>query len=208
MECGTSATVIFNVRMTIPPVPQLNPLVSVLVGYLFVAERLGGLTRLSRWWIELGITPVRIEPARPDQNAIHERMHRTLKQWIQRHPQQSLRSQQQTFDAFRHEFNHIRPHQSLGQKPPATAFKPYRPYPTRPQIEYDTNLDVRTVRSNGEIKWDATRIYLSEALIGGKVGLLPVAERVWSIYFGAVRIGYLDAENYRAVNRKPLDESE
>lgn len=172
------------------------------------AKSLGGLTRLSRWWIELGVTPVRIEPGRPDQNAIHERMHRTLKAWIRRHPQASLRSQQRTFDAFRHEFNHVRPHQSLGQKPPATAFRSYRPYRSRPLIEYDTNMDVRTVRSNGEIKWEGTAIFLSEVLIGAKVGLLPVGERIWSIYFGSVRLGYLDAENRRAVNYKPADESE
>lgn len=172
------------------------------------AHSLGGLTRLSRWWIELGITPVRIKPGRPDQNAIHERMHRTLKEWIRRYPQATLRSQQRAFDAFRHEFNYVRPHQSLGQKPPATAFQPYRPYPSRPLIEYDTTMDVRTVRSNGQIKWEGAEIFLSEVLIGAKVGLLPVDERVWSIHFGSVRIGYLDAKSHRALNSKPDEESE
>jgi transposase InsO family protein len=169
---------------------------------------LGGLTRLSRWWIELGITPVRIEPGRPDQNGIHERMHRTLKEWIHRHPRSNLRSQQRAFDAFRREFNDIRPHQSLGQKPPATAFRSYRPYPSRWAIEYDSTMEVRTVRSNGEIKWNADKIFLSEVLIGAKVGLLPIAESLWAIHFGSVQIGYLDDENQRAVNRRPIDQSE
>lgn len=172
------------------------------------ARSLGGLTRLSRWWIELGITPVRIKPGRPDQNGVHERMHRTLKAWIRLNPQANLRSQQRAFDAFRQEFNHVRPHQSLGQKPPATAFRPYRPYASRPVIEYDTNMEVRTVRSNGEIKWEGTEIFLSEVLIGAKVGLLPVGERLWSIHFGPVRLGYLDAENQRAVNCSPLAPTE
>jgi transposase InsO family protein len=169
---------------------------------------LGGLTQLSRWWIELGITPIRIKPGRPDQNGIHERMHRTFKEWIRRHPQANLVRHQRSFDDFRQDFNHVRPHQSLGQKPPATAFRPYRPYPTRPVIEYDTNMDVRSVRSNGQIKWQGTEIFLSEVLIGTQVGLLQVAERIWSIHFGCVRIGYLDAENLKALNSKPVAPTE
>src|SRR5438477_2383169 len=107
---------------------------------------LGGLTQLSRWWIELGIVPIRIQPGRPDQNAIHERMHRTLKDWIRRNKRSNLRSQQRSFDTFQAEFNDVRPHQSLGQKPPSTAFRPYRSFssPSR-SIEYDTNIDVRRV---------------------------------------------------------------
>jgi putative transposase len=171
-------------------------------------KSLGGLTRLSRWWIELGITPVRIKPGRPDQNGSHERMHRTFKEWIRRYPQPNLARHQRSFDDFQQEFNHVRPHQSLGQKPPATAFRPYRPYPTRPVIEYDTNLDVRSVRSNGEIKWQGTEIFLSEVLIGAQVGLLQVGERIWSIYFGSVRIGYLDADTHKAVNSQPVTKPE
>lgn len=171
------------------------------------AHSLGGLTQLSRWWIELGITPVRTQPGRPDQNGIHERMHRTFKDWIRRHPKASLASQQRTFNAFRHEFNHIRPHESLGQKVPATAFQAYRPYPSRaPLIEYDTNMEVRKVNANGEIKWKGHLIFLTEVLVGANVGLLPIAESVWSIHFSMVRIGYLDVLNQRTLNRKPVDE--
>lgn len=171
------------------------------------ASSLGGLTQLSRWWIELGIVPVRIEPGRPDQNGIHERMHRTFKDWIVRHPSSSSRTHQRSFDAFRHEFNHIRPHQSLGQKTPATAFRPYRPFPSRvPRIEYDAHMSVRGVNANGEIKWKGHQIFLSEVLIGTHVGLLPVGESLWSIHFGSVRIGYLDELNRRSLNRRSHDE--
>lgn len=173
------------------------------------AISLGGLTRLSRWWIELGIIPVRIEPGRPDQNGIHERMHRTLKEWIARHPKASRRSQQQSFNAFRTEFNEVRPHQSLGQKTPASAFRAYRPFPSgRPKLEYDSNMDVRTVNANGEIKWKGDQIFLTEVLIGTNVGLLQVAESLWSIQFGLVRIGYLDALNRRTLNRRPNENDE
>lgn len=168
------------------------------------ANSLGGLTQLSRWWIELGITPVRIQPGRPDQNGIHERMHRTLKDWIKRDKQPNLREQQQSFNRFRAEFNDIRPHQTLGQQPPATAFRSYRPLGSRSSaIEYDSRMKVRSVRSHGEIKWQGHRIFLSEVLIGADIGLLRIGESLCSIYFGAVQIGYLDEVNHIALNRRP-----
>lgn len=167
------------------------------------AISLGGLTQLSRWWIEIGIIPVRIAPGRPDQNGIHERMHRTLKAWIKRHHQKDLRSQQRCFDAFRAEFNHVRPHQALGQKTPDTAFNSYRPFPKRTAIEYDSTLEVRKVNANGEIKWNGQTIFASEVLVGANIGLSPIGEQLWSIYFGAVKIGFLDAASNRVMNRPP-----
>lgn len=169
------------------------------------SHSLGGLTQLSRWWIELGIMPIRIEPGHPQQNGIHERMHRTLKDWVGRHRQSSLRPQQRSFNVFRHEFNYVRPHQSLGQKPPASAFQSYRPFSSRPgKLEYDTTMDVRSVRSNGQIKWNGTQIFATEVLAGAQVGLLQIGEAAWSIHFGHVLIGYLDALTKRVQNSLPL----
>jgi putative transposase len=168
---------------------------------------LGGLTQLSRWWIELGIEPIRIQPGRPDQNGIHERMHRTLKDWIKRHPESSRRRQQRSFDAFRQEFNHVRPHQSLGQKPPSSAFRPYRPFPSRLRaLDYDANMDVRKVNANGEIKWKGTLIFTSEVLIGANVGLLQIGETLHAIYLGPTKLGYLDTLAQRVMNRRPPDD--
>lgn len=166
---------------------------------------LGGLTRLSRWWIELGITPIRIQPGHPQQNGAHERMHRTLQGWIDEHPQPNLRAQQRSFKVFAHEFNHVRPHQSLGQKPPATAVKPYRPFSSRPKtLEYDSTMVVRSVGVKGYIAWKGALIFASEVLNSANIGLLPVDETVWSIYFGTVRIGYLDGLAQRVQNRLPV----
>lgn len=168
------------------------------------SNSLGGLTQLSKWWIELGIVPIRIQPGHPQQNGIHERMHRTLKEWILRVVRTDLRGQQRSFNAFRKEFNHIRPHQSLGQKPPASVFKPYRPFPSRPRkVEYDTTMAVRSVRSNGQIKWKGKLVFASEVLAGENIGLLEVDEMLCDIYFGAVRIGYLDQQTNRVHNRDP-----
>jgi hypothetical protein len=64
-------------------------------------------------------------------------------------------------------------------------------------------MDVRLVNANGEIKWKGHQIFVTEVLIGARIGLLPIAESVFSIHFGPVRIGYLDAKNHRTVNRKP-----
>lgn len=165
---------------------------------------LGGLTQLSKWWIELGIVPIRIQPGHPQQNGIHERMHRTLKEWILTALQFDLRSQQRSFDEFWEEFNYVRPHQSLGQKPPATAVKAYRPFSERPRkVQYDTTMTVRSVRSNGQIKWNGDLVFTSEVLAGENIGLLEVDEALWAIYFGAVRIGYLDQLTQRVQNRVP-----
>jgi len=165
---------------------------------------LGGLTQLSRWWIELGSTPIRIAPGRPDQNGIHERMHRTFKQWINRHREVNLSSQQRSFLAFQREFNQLRPHQALGQKTPSSAFRPYKRFPSKLRpIEYDSIMDVRKVKASGEIKWGGHQIFLSEVLIGMHVGLLPIDDQLWSIHFAHVRIGFLDGSRRRAVNRRP-----
>jgi len=136
-------------------------------------------------------------------------MHRTLKQWITRDRRSTLRAQQRSFDAFRREFNYVRPHQSLGQKPPSTAYRAYRPYSSRPRkIEYDTNAEVRRVNANGEIKWKGDLIFTSEVLIGADIGLIRVDETLLAIQFGIVRIGYLDEVDRRVWNRRPSPDQE
>jgi len=98
----------------------------------------------------------------------------------------------------------VRPHQSLGQKPPASAFQLYRPFSSLPgPLEYDSTMVVRPVRSKGYIQWNGSRIFTSEVLEGTNIGLLQIDQTVWSIHFGAVRIGYLDGLAQRVRNRLP-----
>ena len=158
------------------------------------ARALGGLTELSKMWIKLGIQHVRIEPGKPQQNGIHERMHRTLKDKTTKPPEANLRAQQRRFDAFLHEFNTIRPHQALGQETPASRVERYRrPYPDRvPMVEYPSSFDVRSVRSNGQIKWKGEMLFVSDVLRDERVALLQVDENRWQLYFGPVHLATLN----------------
>jgi transposase InsO family protein len=155
---------------------------------------LGGLTRLSAWWVKLGIAAERIDPGEPQQNGRHERMHETLKQETARPPRANARAQQRAFDDFWYIYNFERPHQALGDIPPAQVYEASpRPYPERePELEYPGHFEVRRVRTSGEIKWQGKFLYLSQALIGEPVGLEPISERHWRMVFGPVPLGLLD----------------
>ena len=160
----------------------------------FASVGLGSLSQLAVWWVKLGIIPERIEPGHPEQNGRLERLHRTLKAETASPPRSTRRRQQRAFDTFRHTYNEDRPHEALGQHPPARVYCPsYRSYPHRVcSPEYEAEVTVRRVRSNGEIKWKGDTIYLSEALRGEPVGLSPQDDRLWTIQFGPLAIGLLD----------------
>jgi len=153
------------------------------------------LSRLSVWWIKLGIEPVLIEPGHPEQNGAHERMHRTLKAATARPPASCMSAQQRAFDRFRVEYNDERPHESLDMRPPAELYAPSpRPYPSKtPEVEYPGHYEVRRVRPGGEIKWRSRIVFVSATLAGERVGLEEVDDGTWSLSFGAVLLGRYDA---------------
>ena len=165
----------------------------------FASTGLGGLTALAVWWIKLGIRPERIAPGHPEQNGRHERMHRTLGDETSAPPQATRRAQQRRFNEFRAEFNHERPHEALGQHPPATHYTPSpRAFPRRvPTVEYPGHFEVRRVRTKGDIKWQGGLVFVSRALIGEPVGLEAVSERHWRLYFGPVPLALLDMVHRR-----------
>lgn len=166
-------------------------------GSPFAAARsLARLSRLSVWWIKLGIRPVLIQPGHPEQNGRHERMHRTLKAETARPPEANAIKQQERFDEFRRVYNEQRPHQALGQATPAEFYElSKRPYPSRLEpLEYPGHFEVRTVRTAGEIKWQGELLYVSDTLAGERIGLEEVEEDQWAVYFGEVLLARFDGQ--------------
>lgn len=168
-------------------------------------QALGGLTRLSAWWVKLGITLERIDPGEPQQNGRHERMHATLKQETARPPRANGRAQQRAFDDFCHVYNFERPHEALADTPPAQWYEASpRPYPERqPELEYPGHFEIRQVRSSGEIKWRGEFLYVNQALIGEPVGLEPISDRHWRMFFGPVALGLLDDHTGKLLAYRP-----
>jgi putative transposase len=165
-------------------------------GSPFASVALGRLSRLSVRWLKLGIRLERIAPGHPEQNGAHERMHRTLKDETARPPAATASAQQACFDAFRQEYNEERPHEALGQRTPASRYRSSRRrYPKRPpEPQYPGHFEVRSVRSDGQIKWQGAYLFVSEALAGERVGLEETRDGEWSISFGAMLLGRFDAK--------------
>jgi transposase InsO family protein len=168
-------------------------------GAPFASRALAGLSALPVWLMKLGIVPERIAAGHPEQNGRHERMHRTLKQETASPPAANRRAQQRAFDRFRQEFNQERPHEALGQRTPSSIYQPSpRSYPARlPQPEYGSALATRKVGLRGEISWKHQEVFLTEALIGERVGLEPIDERYWRVYFAAFPIALFDSRELR-----------
>ena len=150
----------------------------------FASCSVAGLSRLSVWWIKLGILPQRIEAGHPEQNGRHERMHRTLGAHAATPPQAEPRAQQRAFDAFRQEYNQLRPHEALDMQTPASVYRPSeRAFPERlPQPEYGSAMKVRRVFPHGQFYWNYHDVFLSKVLAGERIGLLPIDERYMRIY--------------------------
>ena len=164
-------------------------------GAPFASTGLGGLSRLSAWFIKLGIRHERIEKGHPEQNGRHERMHRTLKEQIVIIPRNTLVAQQRAFNEFVEEYNFSRPHEALDMKKPGDLYENSKqPYSRRKTtIKYSPEYYVRSVRPGGEIKWHGKLVYLTTALGGEKVGLLQLQdENEWEIWYGRLKLGVLD----------------
>jgi transposase InsO family protein len=171
-------------------------------GVPFASLALGRLSRLSIWWVRLGILPELIEPSHPQQNGRHERLHRTLKAATARPPAGDRRAQQRAFDVFRAEYNSERPHEALGQQPPARVYTASpRPYPERlAPLEYPAHYEVRLVSANGGMRWHFHRVNVSHLLAGEYVGLEEVADGEWDVYFGPLWLGRFHERLMRIVD--------
>jgi transposase InsO family protein len=160
-------------------------------GVPFASNALARLSQLSVWFIKLGIYPELIEPGKPQQNGVHERMHRTLKQEATIPPAASLRGQQQKLDRFREEFNQERPHEALGMKRPGEVYRPSgRTMPKRIEpYEYPAHYLVRRVSRAGTIRVLRRQIFVSNTLHEDYVGLEEVDDGVYDLYWCFYQIG-------------------
>ena len=168
-------------------------------GVPFATPTLGRLSRLSAWWVRLGIVPEFIEPGHPEQNGRHERMHRTLKAETTRPAAGSLAAQQRRFNVFREEFNHERPHEALDDETPAACYTPSpRPMPDRlPPLEYPDRFETRYVSANGGIRWNSRWVNVSTVCAEEYVGLEEIADGIWTVYFGPLRLGRFHERHMR-----------
>jgi transposase InsO family protein len=157
-----------------------------------------GLTRLSAWWVRLGIRVEFIEPGRPGQNGSHEQMHRIYKAENLQPPAQTLRGHKQRTRAWVREYNFARPHEGVGQEVPADYYrKSRRKMPGRlPPWKYPKGWASRLVKGNGLISWKGRSRFVGEAFEWQRVGLKSVRPGKWQVYFGPLLAGELsDAEN-------------
>lgn len=161
------------------------------------------LSRLSVWWLRLGISIERIKPGHPQQNGRHERMHLTLKKEATRPPGENIFQQQGKFDTFIDEYNNDRPHEALGMKYPAELYKPSpRMYAGLPELVYPLHDLTTNVTHCGRICLHRKKINLSTVLAGQAVGLKEVEEGTWLVSFMDYDLGYIDLEERTL---QPLD---
>jgi transposase InsO family protein len=163
-------------------------------GAPFASTGVGGLSRLSAWWVRLGILPERIEPGEPQQNGRHERMHRTLKQETARPPAGSVSAQQRRFNRFMEEYNFERPHEALHGDTPSEHYEcsPIEYPETLPPLEYPEGWELRRADEGGKIRWKQARCFVGSAVAGEVVGLEEVDNGVVRVWFGPVLLGLLD----------------
>ena len=170
-------------------------------GAPFATTALAGLSRLAVWWMKLGIVPERIQAGHPEQNGRHERMHRTLKQETAMPPASDHRAQQRALERFRQEYNELRPHEALQMQTPAAVYVASgREFPAcLPEPEYLDTMRVLSVRRQGHFRWQHHDVVLSQVLWGERVGLLPLDERWYTIYFAQFPLARFDSRRLRVL---------
>jgi len=161
------------------------------------------LSRLSVWWLRLGISIERIKPGHPQQNGRHERMHLTLKKEATRPAGANLLQQQAKFDAFLEEFNYERPHEALAMKCPAEIYTPSpRLYRGIGEPQYPFHDKTVVVTNCGRLCLYRKKINLSTCLAGQAVGIKEVDDGIWLVSFMHYDLGYIDLEEKTL---QPLD---
>jgi len=149
-----------------------------------------GLSRLSAWWLALGIGLERGRPGCPQDNGAHERMHLDIRRELQAG---RMGRDQAGFDLWRNQYNHERPHEALGMKNPADVYRPsQRPWQGTPQdIDYGS-MESRRVKRHGAISFEGDNIRISSTLGGWSVGLSPQDGGLVEVWFAQLLLGHID----------------
>jgi putative transposase len=162
------------------------------------AHALYRLSKLSVWWLRLGIQIERIQPGQPQQNGRHERMHLTLKKEATKPAAANVLQQQARFDTFLQQYNQERPHQALDMRVPADAYaRSPRVYRGLDELTYPFHDATFTVTHCGRICFKGRKVNLSHVFAGQNVGVTQVSERIWLVTFMQYDLGYFDDETCR-----------
>ena len=162
-------------------------------GVPFISVRArGGLTKLSAWWVALGISVIRSRPGCPQDNGGHERMHRDLRQDVQLVPAHSHKAQQTTCNAWRQEFNHSRPHEALDGKTPSELYKPSPRKMLETRAFYPAAWLTRRVSIGGSIRVQMARVPVSMSLAGHDVGIEPLGATKFRLWFRHIDLGTIE----------------
>jgi len=157
-----------------------------------------GLSKLSVWWLRLGIRIKRIKPGHPEQNGRHERMHLTLKKEATKPAAHNFLQQQGKFDDFLDRYNHDRPHQALDMKYTAELYHSSpRAYRGLGELDYPFHHRTVTVTHCGRICVGKRKVNLSQVFAGQNVGIKEVADRIWLVTFMHYDLGFFDHEACR-----------
>jgi putative transposase len=162
------------------------------------AHAIYGLSKLSVWWLRLGIAIERSAPGHPQDNGRHERMHRTLKAEATNPAAANVLQQQARFDTFVARYNQERPHQALGMKTPADVYaRSPRVYRGLEDLTYPFHDHTMTVTHCGRICFYGQKVNLSQVFAGQHVGVTQVGDRIWLVSFMHYDLGYFDDQNCR-----------
>ena len=155
------------------------------------ANGLLGLSRLSAWWLALGIDLERSRPGCPQDNGAHERMHRDVRRELQAG---RMGRDQAAFDLWREQYNTQRPHEALGMRVPAEVYRPSpRAYEGTPEdLDYGSMETRKVRRKTGVIGYRKERIPISTAIGGWSVGLSAREDGLVEVWFSKLLLGHLD----------------
>jgi len=167
----------------------------------FASTGFARLSRLSVWWMRLGIVPERIAPGHPEQNGSHEQFHSVLKAETARPPAAHAGAQQRRFARFCVEYNQDRPHEALRNAVPASCFQSSpRALPAHlPALEYPGHCETRRVSTVGTVSWRNRPLFLSEALAGEYVAFEEVDDGIWTLRFATIALARYD-ERHRSIH--------